>query len=139
MYLLLLFSLVAYCLGIIAFFHHLLRRRQFSLKAAISAISLGFVSHSVMLVGLLSCGRETYSISFGYFAFFSWCIVLACLVAELRFKVRYISFILIPIAMLLLAHSYSRIADSNFKRLVTNRAANCNFAYIIGKLNSIGN
>ncbi len=106
MHLLLLFSIIAYFFGIVAFFHHLLRRRSFSLKAATLAISLGFIAHSAILLGLLYHGRETYSIQFGYFTFFSWCIVLASLLAEFRFKVRYISFILIPISMLLLGHSY---------------------------------
>ncbi|MBU2591474.1 MAG: cytochrome c biogenesis protein [Nitrospinae bacterium] len=106
MHLLLLFSLIAYFFGIVAFFHHLFRRRPLSFKGAIFFISLGFLSHSAILVGLLRYERETYSIPFGYFTFFSWCIVLASLLAEFRFKIRYISFFLIPISMLLLGHSY---------------------------------
>lgn len=106
MRLLLLFSLFFYLFALVALFHNLLRRRAFSLKAAIFFISIGFICHSGLLLGLLGYGKETYSLPFGYFTFFSWAIILASILAEFRFRARYVSFILMPIAVLLLGHAY---------------------------------
>jgi cytochrome c-type biogenesis protein CcsB len=97
---------------IIAFLSYLLfiaTKKQVVGKLAFGVIAVGFIIH---LMGLLIRWRESYATGYGYIplsniyeslVFFSWAIVLAYLIVDIRYHQRAVGVIAAPLAALALA------------------------------------
>jgi ABC-type uncharacterized transport system permease subunit len=109
-------SLFMYFIGMVKYILYMSTRRQVLFLAATISISIGFAFHTAVL-GLRSAqtGHGPYLVPFEYFTFFSWCVVLAFFIAEVKYKIRDLGAFIIPLAFLLLAYAWHLPWDKNME------------------------
>ena len=100
-------TLILYFLGMGKYFLYLFFRRKPLFVVANILIVVAFVLHTgILFIRSSHTGHGPYTNPFEYLTFFAWCVVLAYLIAEAKFRILDLGSFVIPLAFLLLTIAY---------------------------------
>ena len=92
-------TVVLYFLGTVLFLYYLVSKKEAASRYSVWVTSAGFAVHSLALVvRLLEAGYLPLASLFEAMSFFSWALVFAFLLVELRYRIHILGSFILPMA-----------------------------------------
>ena len=102
------FSTILYLLGALGYLTYIIFLREFLSKSAVTAVFIGFISHTLALVTrYIEAGHTPVTNLYESLSFFAWMVVGMLLIVNLRYKIKVLGAFLTPIAVVLMLFAYA--------------------------------
>jgi cytochrome c-type biogenesis protein CcsB len=102
------FSTFLYLLGALSYSAYIISLKDYLSKAAMAAVFVGFVSHTLALITRYAeAGHTPVTNLYESLSFFAWMVIGVLLIANLKFKIKVLGALLTPIALILMLFAYA--------------------------------
>jgi cytochrome c-type biogenesis protein CcsB len=102
------FSTLLYLLGALGYSAYIIFLKDFLSKSAVSAVLVGFASHTLALIARYAeAGHTPVTNLHESLSFFAWMIIGVLLIASLKYKIKVLGAFLSPVALILMLFAYA--------------------------------
>ena len=102
------FSTLLYLLGALGYSAYIIFLKDFLSKSAITAVLVGFASHTLaLIVRYAEAGHTPVTNLHESLSFFAWMIIGVLLIASLKYKIKVLGAFLSPVALILMLFAYA--------------------------------
>jgi cytochrome c-type biogenesis protein CcsB len=102
------FASFLYLIGTLAYLAYIFFLKESLSKIAVSAVSIGFASHTLaILARYLEAGHTPVTSLYESLSFFAWMIIGILLIANLKYKVKVLGSFLTPVALILMLFAFA--------------------------------
>ena len=102
------FSTILYLLGALGYLIYIIFLKEFLSKSAVTAVFIGFLSHTLALVTrYVEAGHTPVTNLYESLSFFAWMVIGMLLIVSLKYKIKVLGAFLTPIAVVLMLFAYA--------------------------------
>ena len=102
------FSTILYLLGALGYLIYIIFLKEFLSKSAVTAVFIGFISHTLALVTrYIEAGHTPVTNLHESLSFFAWMVIGMLLIVSLKYKIKVLGAFLTPIAVVLMLFAYA--------------------------------